>query len=65
MPRVAILSMALAEASGVMGLVYCLLTAELGTSLILWGMGIGAGIFHFPTRSWLEGGAESAGHQGM
>ena len=55
--RIAVMSMALAEMSGVMGLVYCLLTAELGTSLLLWGIGLGAGIFHFPTRSWLEGEA--------
>ncbi|MCH7958554.1 MAG: hypothetical protein IID08_00390 [Candidatus Hydrogenedentes bacterium] len=53
--QVALISMAMAETGGVLGLVAVLLTGELGAAGILWGVAVGAGVFHFPTRAWLEG----------
>ena len=34
-----------------------LVTAELGAAAILFGVAVGVGVFHFPTRDWLEGEA--------
>ena len=47
--------MAMAETGGVLALVSILVTGELGTAAILLGVAVAAGIYHFPTRAWLEG----------
>ena len=53
--QVALISMAMAETGGVLALVSILVTGELGTAAILLGVAVAAGIYHFPTRAWLEG----------
>jgi len=55
--RVTIISMAVAESAGVIGLVYAILSQKLDVPFILWGISLAASIGHFPTRTWLEGGS--------
>lgn len=54
--RITIICMAVAESAGVLGLVYAILCGSLGPAFILWGASLGAGIFHLPTRAWLDEG---------
>lgn len=49
-----IVSLAMAEAPGVMGLVLALLTGGLLLPAVLWGISFGVSLFHFPTRAWIE-----------
>ncbi len=59
--RVTIVSLAIADVSGVLGLMHSFLAPGLTVPFILWGMSIGTGILLFPTRAWLEG---NPGRQG-
>lgn len=52
--RVTTICMAVAESSGILGLVFALISGNLAAPFILWGVSLGACILHFPTRSWLE-----------
>jgi hypothetical protein len=51
--RIVIVSMAIAESSGVLGLVYVLLSSTLAVPFLLWGCSLVAAALHFPRRSWL------------
>lgn len=51
--RVVVACMALAETGAAVGLVLALLTSRLLVPGLLWGMALGAGVLHFPTRAWL------------
>jgi hypothetical protein len=55
--RITIISMAVAESAGVIGLVYAILSQKLDVPFVLWGISLAASIGHFPTRAWLEGGS--------
>lgn len=52
--RVVIVAMSLADAAGVMGFVYAILSGTLGYALLLWSCALVGCILHFPTRFWLE-----------
>ncbi|MBI3117703.1 MAG: hypothetical protein HYZ00_03390 [Candidatus Hydrogenedentes bacterium] len=49
-----VVPMAMAEASGAISLVAVILTGNWLAAGVLWGLAIGAGIIHFPTRGWVE-----------
>ncbi|MBI2422158.1 MAG: hypothetical protein HYV27_04950 [Candidatus Hydrogenedentes bacterium] len=49
-----IVSLAFAEAPGIMGLLLALLTGELALPGLLWGTSFAVSLFHFPTRAWIE-----------
>lgn len=49
-----IVATAMGEAAGVFGLVAVLLTGSWTAAGVLWGTGLGVGIFHFPTRNTIE-----------
>ena len=57
--RVVIISMAMAESAGILGLVCALMTGQLAIPAILWACSIATGILHFPTRAWLESAPQS------
>ena len=48
-----VIAMAMAESSGVLGLLVVLLTGEWIYAGLLWGTGIGVGIFHYPTAGMI------------
>jgi hypothetical protein len=52
--RVVILSMTLAQAGAVFGLVLFLVTGRLPEGILLMGLGLAASIRLFPGRAWLE-----------
>ena len=52
--RILLVSIAVAEVSGVLGLVYAILSGTMVIPCVLWVCSLGAGIFHFPSRAWLE-----------
>jgi len=52
--RIVIVTMSIADAAGVMGLVYALLSGTLGYAFLLWSCALAGCILHFPTRAWLE-----------
>lgn len=60
--RITIVCMAVADSSGVLGLVHAILAGNLGASFILWGASIGVGILLFPTRAWLGEGLDDRTH---
>jgi hypothetical protein len=62
--RVTIICMAIAESSGVLGLVFALLSGTLAAPFILWGASLAVGILHFPSRGWLEEGLASDDRRG-
>jgi len=49
-----LLSTAMAEAAGILGLLVVLLTGAWLPAGLLWGIGIGAGILHYPSTSMLQ-----------
>lgn len=52
--RITMICMAVAESSGVLGLLLALTSGHLAAPFILWGVSLGACILHFPARSWLK-----------
>jgi len=52
--RLILISMAIADAAGVLGLVMGLVTGDLAWALTLCAVGLAGAILHFPTRVWLE-----------
>jgi hypothetical protein len=53
--RIVIVSLALAEAGGVIGLLYGLLTGHLAGGFLAIGVAFVGGLLFFPSRAWLEG----------
>lgn len=53
--RIVVVSLALAEAGGVIGLVYGLLTGHLAGGFLAMGVAFVGGLLFFPSRAWLEG----------
>jgi hypothetical protein len=53
---ITLVCMALAEPPAAMGLVVVLLTGDLVSAGILWGLGFAGMVHHFPSRAWLEAG---------
>lgn len=49
-----IIPCALADGVGVLGLIVVLLQANWPIAGLLWAIGIGAGILHYPTSAWLD-----------
>jgi len=57
--RITIVCIAIADTSGVLGLVHAILSGALGVAFILWGASFGAAVLQFPTRAWLLEGTEA------
>lgn len=53
--------MAMSEAAGMMGLVYVLITGRIVLASLMWGLAVGAGILHFPSRARIETLLEQSG----
>lgn len=51
---IVIVGMALSETPAIMGLIVALLTGDLVTAGIFWGLGFAGMVHHFPGRGWLE-----------
>ena len=52
---VVLVPIAVAEVAGLLGLVYAILSGTFVIPCVLWVCSLGAGVFHFPRRRWLEG----------